>query len=190
MSTIRVHAARATVAALTLSAALAIAPGTPAHADDTPLVSCDTGYIQQTISPGLTALPTFNTVTVTGTFGPCVNQVLDPDHTYGVYTATASGVISCTINAPITNATGTVDWQDASHHHTGSSHFSGGITLSQRPVGETVGIVVATIDSGHDNDFAGHPINVTSARLNFDPTQCLESGIKSVAGPGTLQVLP
>ncbi len=132
----------------------------PAHADtDEPLVVCP-GQVEQTIDPGLTLLPRFNKVSVHGRFGPCVNQILDDDHVFADYTASASGLISCSINAPITNASGTVRWEDAAGHHTGTSHFTGGITLSQRPAGENVGIVVAAINSG---EFAGRTLVLLSA---------------------------
>lgn len=158
-----------------------------AHAqDDAPLVVCP-GHVEQTIDPGLTVLPRLNKVSVYGTFGPCVNQIIDPDHAFGVYTATASGLLSCTVNAPITNAAGTVKWEDEDGHHTGTSHFTGGITLSQRPLGENVGIVVATVTSG---DFAGRELVLLSARLTIDPLQCLANGVQRVAGPGALEVLP
>ncbi|XVS68018.1 hypothetical protein ACQPYE_18810 [Actinosynnema sp. CA-299493] len=159
----------------------------PAHADaDAPLVACP-GYVEQSIDPGLTLLPRLNEVTVAGRFGPCANQVIDDEHVFADYTASASGLISCSINAPITNASGTVRWEDAAGHHTGTSHFTGGITLSQRPVGENVGIVVATINSG---EFAGRTLVLISARLTFDPLQCVTAGVRHVAGPGSLEVLP
>lgn len=158
-----------------------------AHAqDDTPLVVCP-GQVEQTIDPGLTVLPRLNTVRVNGRFGPCVNQIIDPDRAFGDYTASASGLVSCTVNAPITNAAGTVKWEDEDGHHTGTSHFTGGITLSQRPLGENVGIVVATVNSG---DFAGRTLVLISARLTINPLQCLTEGVRRVAGPGALEVLP
>ncbi|MEU4744663.1 hypothetical protein AB0G02_29965 [Actinosynnema sp. NPDC023658] len=157
-----------------------------AHADDAPLVVCP-GYLEQTIDPGLTVLPRLNTVSVNGRFGPCVNQVIDPDHAFADFTAHASGLLSCTLNTPLTNASGTVRWEDEAGRYTGTSVFSGGITLSQRPLGESVGIVLATIGSG---DFAGREIVIDSARLTVDPIQCLANGVRRVAGPGTLEVLP
>ncbi|MEW9552565.1 hypothetical protein [Nonomuraea sp. NPDC050783] len=176
---------------LTIATILAVAgvltgAATPASADPLALVACP-GYVEQTIDPGLTVLPATNTVKVSGTFGPCVNQIIDPDHAFAEYSATATGLISCTVNAPITNATGTVKWENAAGQHTGTSSFSGGITISQRPVGETVGIVLATITSG---DFAGSTLQLTSARLTVDPVVCLTSGVRRVAGPGSLEVLP
>jgi hypothetical protein len=159
----------------------------PAHADDgVPLAACP-GYVEQTISPGLSVLPQPETVRVDGDFGPCTGQLIDPEHTFAEYTSSATGTLSCTLNVPITNAIGTVQWQDDAGHNTGTSHFTGGITLSQRPVGETVGIVVATIDSG---DFKGSTLQITSARLTIDPVQCLTTGVRRVAGPGTLEILP
>jgi hypothetical protein len=168
-----------------LLCAVPVVNAQPAHAD-TPLVACP-GSVEQTIDPGLTLLPRLNEVKVEGRFGPCANQVIDDEHVFADYTAGASGLISCSINSPITNASGTVDWQDAEGHHTGTSTFTGGITLSQRPVGENVGIVVATVNSG---DFAGRTLVLVSARLTFDPVQCVTSGVRRVAGPGSLEILP
>lgn len=175
------------LASCALMCAAVVTAAQPAHADsDAPLVVCP-GYVEQTIDPGLTLLPRTNDVEVHGRFGPCANQIIDPDHVFADYTATARGLISCSINAPITNASGTVKWQDAAGRHAGTSHFTGGITLSQRPVGENVGIVVATINSG---DFAGRRLVLLSARLTFDPVQCVTTGVRHVAGPGSLEVLP
>ena len=165
----------------------ALVTAQPAQADtDAPLVVCP-GQVEQTIDPGLTLLPRLNEVSVHGRFGPCANQIIDADHVFADYTATASGLISCSINAPITNASGTVRWEDAAGHHTGTSSFTGGITLSQRPAGENVGIVVATVNAG---DFAGRTLVLVSARLTFDPIQCLTAGVRRVAGPGSLEILP
>lgn len=187
----RIPTPRRTVTALlsvpALVCALLAGVSQSAHAQDgVPLAVC-AGYVEQTISPGLTVLPRLETVSVDGQFGPCTGQLIDPEHAFAEYTASASGTLSCTLNAPITNASGTVRWQDDAGHNTGTSHFTGGITVSQRPVGETVGIVVATIDSG---DFQGRTLQVTSARLTIDPVQCLTTGVQRVAGPGTLEVLP
>ncbi|GHD31932.1 hypothetical protein GCM10010335_23110 [Streptomyces galbus] len=159
----------------------------PAQAQDgIPVAACP-GYVEQTISPGLSVLPQTETVSVNGQFGPCTGQLVDPDHAFAEYTSSARGTLSCTLNVPITNASGTVRWQDDAGHTTGTSHFTGSITLSQRPVGETVGIVVATIDAG---DFQGRTLQITSARLTIDPVQCLTTGVQRVAGPGTLEILP
>lgn len=159
----------------------------PAHAqDDVPLAACP-GYVEQTISPGLTVLPQEQTVRVDGRFGPCTGQLIDPEHAFAEYSARASGTLSCTLNVPITNASGTVEWEDEDGRHSGTSHFTGGITLSQRPLGENVGIVVATINSG---EFAGRKLVLTSARLTINPVQCLTTGVQRVAGPGSLEILP
>lgn len=178
-------------AALLVGCALACAAvaGTAqaAHAQDgAPLVACP-GYVEQSISPGLTLLPRSNAVGACGRFGPCANQVVDPEHVFADYTASASGLVSCGVNAPITNATGTVRWEGEDGHHTGTSHFTGGITLSRRPAGENVGILVATITS---SDFTGRSLVPLSARLTIDPVQCLTGGVERVAGPGALEVLP
>ncbi|MFI9009900.1 hypothetical protein ACIGNX_21970 [Actinosynnema sp. NPDC053489] len=157
-----------------------------ARADDTPLVACP-GDVEQSIDPGPTLLPTLNEVTVQGRFGPCANQVVDPDHAFADHTATASGLIGCSVNAPITNAAGTVRWEDEQGRHTGTSQLTSGITVSQRPLGENVGIVVATVTAG---DFAGRRLVLVSARLTVDPVRCLTSGVQRVAGPGALEVLP
>jgi hypothetical protein len=181
---------RGRLAAIATSCVLlwtAVVSATPAYAHgDTPLVVCP-GYVEQSISPGLTVLPRDNTVSVSGRFGPCVNKIIDPEHAFADYTASADGVLSCTINAPITNATGTVRWENTSGRHTGTSHFTGGITLSQRPLGENVGIVTATITSG---EFTGRTLVLVSARLTIEPTRCLTSGVRYVAGPGSLEILP
>ncbi|QFZ22692.1 hypothetical protein [Saccharothrix syringae] len=78
-------------------------------------------------------------------------------------------------------------WEDEDGHHTGTSYFTGGMTLSRRPLGENVGIVVATITSG---DFEGRELVLLSARLTIDPLKCLTSGVRHVEGPGALEVLP
>ncbi|WP_049797452.1 hypothetical protein [Kribbella flavida] len=158
-----------------------------AHAEEElPLAVCP-GYVEQTISPGLALLPQLQTVTVDGDFALCTGQLIDPEHVSAEYTARASGVLSCTLNVPITNASGTVRWKDEDGRHSGTSHFTGGITLSQRPLGENVGIVVATIDSG---EFAGRTLVLVSARLTINVDQCLTTGVKQVAGPGSLEILP
>ncbi|MFF5758460.1 hypothetical protein [Streptomyces longwoodensis] len=181
------RAVTALLSAPALVCALLVGVSQPAHAQDgVPVAACP-GYVEQTISPGLSVLPQAETVSVNGQFGPCTGQLVDPEHTFAEYTSSATGTLSCTLNVPITNASGTVRWQDDAGHHTGTSHFTGGITLSQRPVGETVGIVVATIDSG---DFQGRTLQITSARLTIDPVQCLTTGVQRVAGPGTLEILP
>ncbi|GAA2605554.1 hypothetical protein SMC26_10935 [Actinomadura fulvescens] len=180
------RALTALLTGLALVCALAAGTSRPAHADDDPLAVCP-GWVEQTIDPGLTVLPQFQTVKVEGRFVPCTGQLIDPEHVAADYTASASGTLSCTINVPITNASGTVRWQDEDGHHTGTSHFTGGITLSQRPLGENVGIVVATINSG---EFAGRRLVLISARLTIDPVQCATTGVRKVAGPGSLEILP
>ncbi|GAA3020728.1 hypothetical protein [Streptomyces fulvorobeus] len=170
-----------------LVGALIAGTAQPAQAqDDAPLAVC-AGDVEQTIDPGLTVLPQSQKVSVTGDFHTCTGQLIDPEHAFAEYTASATGLLSCTLNVPITNANGSVRWQDEGGEHSGTSHFTGGITLSQRPLGENVGIVVATINSG---EFQGRTLVLTSARLTINPLQCLTSGVRRVAGPGALEILP
>ncbi|REF01056.1 hypothetical protein [Thermomonospora umbrina] len=172
-----------------LALVCALAPGMsrPAHARaDAPLTVCP-GHVEQSISPGLTVLPRKQEVTVLGRFVPCAGRLLDPQHAAADFTASATGLLSCSLNVPITNAGGTVRWRDREGNDSGTSEFTGGMTLSQRPLGENVGIVLATIDSG---EFAGRTLMLISARLTIEPHRCLTTGIRNVAGPGSLEILP
>lgn len=110
-----------------------------------------------------------------------------PDHAFADYEADGQALLSCTVSLPVTGVSGTIHWKNASGTPTGTSHFEGGISLTQRPTGQNVVIVLATITSG---DFAGDQILYEIVLLNTDLLACLTTGITQVAGPANLSVLP
>ncbi|MET8573365.1 hypothetical protein [Streptomyces sp. NPDC005012] len=179
---------RSLLAALVLPLACAVALPTPATAASAPeqsaLVDCP-GYATQEFDPGLVLLPRQTSFAAEGTFGPCVST--SPDHAFADYEADGEALLSCSVSLPVTGVSGTIRWRDSAGDPTGVSHFSGGISLTERPVGQNVVIVVAAITSG---DFAGDQLIYEIVLLNTDLPKCLTTGIDLVAGPANITVLP
>ncbi|MEV6251311.1 hypothetical protein AB0M38_34895 [Streptomyces sp. NPDC051742] len=167
---------------VTLPASASAAP-VPA-ASQSVLVDCP-GYATQEFDPGLVLLPRQTSFEAEGAFGPCVST--SPDHAFADYEAQGQALLSCSVSLPVTGVSGTIHWKDSSGDPTGTSHFSGGISLTERPVGQNVVIVVATITSG---DFTGDRIVYEIVLLNTDLLKCLTTGITQVAGPANITVLP
>ncbi|MGW2477876.1 hypothetical protein [Streptomyces sp. NPDC001665] len=170
----------ALLAPLGLSAPVAAASTASASA----LIDCP-GYATQHFSPGLKLLPQQVSFHAEGPFGPCVTT--SSDHLFADYEADGQALLSCSVSLPVTGVSGTIRWKDAAGIPSGTSHFTGGISLTQRPTGQNVVIVLATITSG---DFAGDQILYEIALLNTDLLACLTTGITQVAGPANLTVLP
>ncbi|WP_299538854.1 hypothetical protein [uncultured Streptomyces sp.] len=155
-----------------------------AAASPSALIDCP-GYATQQFSPGLRLLPQPVSFHAEGPFGPCVTT--SPDHVFADYEADGQALLSCSVSLPVTGVSGTVRWKDASGDPSGTSHFDGGISLTQRPTGQNVVVVLATITAG---DFAGDQILYEIVLLNTDLLACLTTGITQVAGPANLTVLP
>ncbi|MCK2218197.1 hypothetical protein MF672_031055 [Actinomadura sp. ATCC 31491] len=177
---------RLLMAGLMALAGLTALSGGSAHADS-PLADCP-GYAQQNFNPGMTLLPQNITFHAEGDFGPCLTATLDPDHAFASYQAGGSGTLSCLVSLPVSGVTGTVAWKSTSGNNTGTSHFSGGISLTERPTGQNVVIVEADITSG---PFTGRKLVYEIALLNTDLAACATAnGLQNVAGPANLTVLP
>ncbi|MGW0605899.1 hypothetical protein [Streptomyces sp. NPDC002644] len=181
---------RSLLTALVLPLACVVALPTPASAAPAPasgqsaLVDCP-GYATQEFDPGLVLLPRQTSFAAEGTFGPCVST--SPDHAFADYEAEGEALLSCSVSLPVTGVSGTIRWRDSAGDPTGVSRFSGGISLTERPVGQNVVVVVATITSG---DFAGDQLIYEIVLLNTDLLKCLTTGIDLVAGPANITVLP
>jgi hypothetical protein len=177
-------------AAIALPLALLIFPGTAsasaeteASAEAVELVDCP-GYAFQQFTPGLKLLPQNIRFDAEGSFGPCVTT--SPEHAFAEYQSQGEALLSCSISLPVFGVSGTIRWSDVSGNPSGVSHFSGGISLAERPAGENVVVVLATIDSG---DFAGSQMIYEIVLLNTDLAKCLTTGIEQVAGPTNLTIL-
>ncbi|MGW0928437.1 hypothetical protein [Streptomyces sp. NPDC002644] len=169
---------------LPLAFVIALPASASASPSQSALVDCP-GYATQEFDPGLVLLPRQTSFAAEGTFGPCVST--SPDHAFAEYEAQGQALLSCSVSLPVTGVSGTIHWKDSSGDPTGTSHFSGGISLTERPVGQNVVIVVATITSG---DFTGDQIVYEIVLLNTDLLKCLTTGIDQVAGPANITVLP
>jgi hypothetical protein len=130
-----------------------------------------------TYSPGLTLIPTLQTVTYNVTYSGCTSPLGTSNVTGGSRHGSFQDVRSCLALPASATQSFPVDW------NTGSDSQVTGRTQSVDAGGQVVHLITGNVTSGQ---FAGDTFTEEINQLSLDLVQCAAGGVQSQSGVGVV----
>jgi hypothetical protein len=158
------------------------AEAAPFGQDDVALVVC-TGTAAQNYSPPLSTTNRSTHITSTHTYPSCLDARLDPQ--LPAVTSAGTGLdyttdANCLVAPPVTHPPLDIVWSNGQHSYATVT------TVVTRSTGSTIVTSVGTVGSGL---FAGHVVHEVVVYPSLDIVGCLTTGVTSVSGVTTLEVV-
>lgn len=163
-------------------AAAGAADAAASDQDDVALVVC-TGTATQNYSPPLSTTNRSTHITSTHTYPSCLDARLDPQLPAVTSAGTALDYTTdanCLVAPPVTHPPLDIVWSNGQHSYATVT------TVVTRSTGSTIVTSIGTVGSGL---FAGHVIHEVVVYPSLDVVGCLTTGVTSVSGVTTLEVV-